>query len=390
MSDSETSNPQKSIKELYEEFIYYPIKVFEIFKDFFGEERVDLQDLCTYEEFKEAVENNSIAPSPENAEQIIGEYPFILVHFPKVRVTNENDKFIDITQLWAKIKILYTGKLLQTFRLNRSEYTASQFRCGYLHSHIIGIPEDSTAFQEPCLGEGPIKGTCASLMMDYDENLWNLFCLELDKYVQVESISGVPYKYLERVSNSSYSTHAKAPSTYGIAPNPISPVHINLFKPFIRFLIYSNKLNFSFIDNFYTITGTLKYNTILISNLFIEWYNKYYDNKDQFPPTELITGAKILRRAVFEDNGIAYLLRSRSDTDFNNHQGSYVCTFKGNKIYLNIVDDLEEAIPCNFMLVLDYTIINFIISSILKLINYKYGRDKESSDNTNQAFTYYL
>ena len=65
------------------------------------------------------------------------------------------------------------------------------------------IPKDDfTRFKSPCTGSGPINSTLATLATDYDEGIWQLFCLELDRYVRVESIEGVPYHRLESISAS--------------------------------------------------------------------------------------------------------------------------------------------------------------------------------------------
>ena len=122
---------------------------------------------------------------------------FILVHFPHVRVTNEHNRFVDINHLWAKVKVMYNGTMIGKFTLNRSEYTMLHISSGYLHSHISSIPtNDFTSFQNPCTGSGPINGTISTLNRDYDVDMWIMFCLELSKYLTVESVARRPYNYL--------------------------------------------------------------------------------------------------------------------------------------------------------------------------------------------------
>ena len=120
---------------------------------------------------------------------------FILVHFPHVRITNEHDRYVDINHLWAKIKITSEGTMNGNFTLNRSEYQAIHFMSNYMHSHVSSIPRDDlTRFMSPCTGDGPINSTISSLYREFDSDLWQLFCLELSKYVTVESISGRPWR----------------------------------------------------------------------------------------------------------------------------------------------------------------------------------------------------
>ena len=53
--------------------------------------------------------------------------------------------------------------------------------------------------QTPCTGRGPINSTLSTLAIGYDEAIWQLLCLELDRYVRVESIDGVPHYRLENI-----------------------------------------------------------------------------------------------------------------------------------------------------------------------------------------------
>ena len=76
-------------------------QVYDIFNDFFGEERVDLQDTN------------------------------IIVHFPKVTVTNEYNRSVDITHLWVKVPLNSNGTIANIFCMVRSEYTYQQFVSGY-------------------------------------------------------------------------------------------------------------------------------------------------------------------------------------------------------------------------------------------------------------------
>ena len=239
MSEEAIKLIEEKIEELYNSLMDKPLRVLGIFNDFFGEDKVDMQGYLSLEKFKSWIgieplsnytnsnivgmnrndwnmyKTHAVTDLPENQiekainvltdttiKRIIGYAKFnnifILIHFPHVRVTNEYDRFVDINHLWAKVKVMYDGTLIGGFTLNRSEYTMLHISSGYMHSHISYIPtDDFTVFQEPCTGSGPINSTISTLNRDYDEDMWNMFCLELSKYVTVESVAGRPYKYLE-------------------------------------------------------------------------------------------------------------------------------------------------------------------------------------------------
>lgn len=167
------------LHSIYDELMEKPNRIREIFEDFYDADRVDMQGFLTYEEFKEKL--NSV-PLGEyftlDCPEVIGldkvnrsmvsalwgegartetlfsdsaitmvflplikssvgnkwfNRIFILVHFPHVRITNEHDRFIDITHLWAKVGFNWEGKGKGYFGLNRSEYPVIQFRSNYMH-----------------------------------------------------------------------------------------------------------------------------------------------------------------------------------------------------------------------------------------------------------------
>ena len=171
------------VKELYDNIMYFPNKVLSIFNDFFGEQRVDMQGFWSFDEFLRLMSENRlsfffpskstvlsslefISASKENkaiiedmldngaldntvtSDEALTTYflpimttavlqvaptGFILVHFPHVRVTNENDRFVDINNLWVKVGLKATGAGIGYFGVNRSEYELSHMKADYMH-----------------------------------------------------------------------------------------------------------------------------------------------------------------------------------------------------------------------------------------------------------------
>lgn len=106
-----------------------PRRILEIFSDYFGEDKVDMQGFRTKEEFcrsKSLGNSNTDAISPPDG-------IFILVWFPQVRVTNEHNRSVDIQDLYAKVKIDTEGQLVGKFYLNRATYPLSHMKAGYMH-----------------------------------------------------------------------------------------------------------------------------------------------------------------------------------------------------------------------------------------------------------------
>nr|DAG90906.1 MAG TPA: hypothetical protein [Crassvirales sp.] len=418
------------IEELYNSLMSRPLQVLSIFNDFFGEDKVDMQGYWSLDKFKSwmsieplstYIPNGDIVSMNRNdwsmyktraitdlpgdqiekvvnvltnttAKEKIGNAKFndifILVHFPHVRVTNEHDRFVDINHLWAKVKVMYNGTLHGGFALNRSEYTMLHFSSGYMHSHVSCIPtNDFTYFQSPCTGSGPINGTISALNRDYDEDMWNMFCLELSKYVTVESIAGRPYNYLEKLGTDNMKMGVDRFITY-LSPDYYyyeDALSSDKLKEFIRGFINSKKLKFNYVNGSYSIGMSLIEFIVLISNEFIKWYN------DQFNKEELTAKfAKLKREGILEeciiDNGKIYYDRNRNNVNnYAQYIGKKVCMFKGREVTIDITD-IAEVRNENKSIILNTHTALYILATILKVLNYRYGRSK-ATHKSNQLGT---
>lgn len=414
---------EEKIEELYNSLMDKPLRVLGIFNDFFGEDKVDMQGYWSLDKFKSwmnieplstyipdgnIVSMNmndwsmyktwSITDLPgDQVEKVVNVLTnttvkerignakfngiFILVHFPHVRVTNEHDRFVDINHLWAKVKVSYNGTLNGGFTLNRSEYTLLHIRSHYMHSHISSIPTgDFTQFQNPCTGRGPINGTISALNRDYDEDMWNMFCLELSKYVTVESVAGVPYNYLEKLGTNDMEVGVDRFITY-LSPNYYGDtLSTDKLRDFVRDFINTKKLKFNYVNGSYSIGMSLPEYIILISNEFISWYNDLFNKGEVTNTFDNLKTRELLRECII-DNGKIYYDRGRNNVNnYTQYIGKKVCVFKGREITVDITD-IAEVRNENKSIILNTQTALYILNIILKVLNYRYGRNKATHES---------
>lgn len=409
---------EEKIEELYNSLMDKPLRVLGIFNDFFGEDKVDMQGYWSLDKFKSwmnieplstyipsggIVSMNSndwsmykayaITDLPENqVEKVVNVLTnttvkerigyaefngiFILVHFPHVRVTNEHDRFVDINHLWAKMRVMYNGTLNGGFTLNRSEYTLLHFRSRYMHSHISSIPtNDFTQFQNPCTGSGPINGTISVLNRDYDEDMWNMFCLELSKYVTVESVAGRPFHYLEKLGTDGMEAGMYRFTTRLSSNRYRGAITHDKFKEFVRYFINSKRLKFNYVNGSYSIGMSFIEFIVLISNEFIKWYNDQFNKEELTAKFADLKRQNILRECII-DNGKIYYDGGRNNVNnYAQYIGKKVCVFKGREVTVDITD-VAEVRNENKSIILDIQTALYILTTILKVLNYRYGRNK--------------
>lgn len=414
---------EEKIEELYNSLMDKPLRVLGIFNDFFGEDKVDMQGYWSLDKFKSwmnieplstyipdgnIVSMNmndwimyktwSITDLPgDQVEKVVNVLTnttvkerignakfngiFILVHFPHVRVTNEYDRFVDINHLWAKVKVMYNGTLNGGFTLNRSEYTLLHIRCHYMHSHISSIPTgDFTQFQNPCTGRGPINGTISVLNRDYDEDMWNMFCLELSKYVTVESVAGVPYNYLEKLGTNDMEVGVDRFITY-LSPNYYeSVITPDKFREFVRYFIISKKLKFNYVNGSYSIGMSLIEFIVLISNEFIKWYNDQFNKEELTAKFAELKRKDILKECIIDNGKIYYETDRTNVNNYLGYIGKKVCMFKDREITISITD-IAEVRNENKSIILNTQTALYILNIILKVLNYRYGRNKATHES---------
>ena len=413
---------EEKIEELYNSLMDKPLRVLGIFNDFFGEDKVDMQGYWSLDKFKSwmnieplstYIPGGNIVSMNRNdwrmyKTQAITDLPgdqvekvvnvltdttvkerignakfngiFILVHFPHVRVTNEHDRFVDINHLWAKVKVMYNGTLNGGFTLNRSEYTLLHIRSHYMHSHVRSIPtNDFTEFQNPCTGSGPINGTISTLNRDYDEDMWNMFCLELSKYVTVESVAGTPYNYLEKLGTNDMEVGVDRFITY-LSPNYYgSAITSDKFREFVRYFINSKKLKFNYVNGSYSIGMSLIEFIVLISNEFIKWYNDQFNKEELTTKFADLKSHGILRECIIYNGKIYYDGGRNNVNSYAQYIGKKVCVFKGKEITVDITD-IAEVRNENKSIILNTQAALYILTTILKVLNYRYGRDKATHE----------
>ena len=303
---------------------------------------------------------------------------YLYIRFPKVTVTNEDDKSVDIDELYVLVIINGDGTLKRDFSMVRSSYPIIQWLSHYSHSHLPSLNTDRVPhFDYPCLGRGPIWSTQDSLSSEFNIDMWGLFAFELEKYVTQESLLGGPYIKLESIGKSSEATKIKLcyRDMLGFSCDNID------FRDFLISYCNHTNLNISYKEGQYDLGITDVNFVISLSNYFIKWYNNkvtegvYYNTlfdliDNNILNKVIIDGNKVYSNSIIQNiDSIqslegAHLTRSVSSTkDF---------IFKGKPVTLHIDGNLNIKSK-NYTLLLNTDICSYMLTKILEVINNKYG-----------------
>lgn len=414
-------------------------EVYEVFKDFFDEERVDLIGINyaeiverlktrTYSSFinTSAIMSNALySASSDHIKSIIktlisekaletriGEdatvfkyfLPYltegiqqyvnrleaqILVHFPEVRVSNEHDKYVDIKELYARVKLSGNGTIIGTFGLFRADYPLSHLYADYAHSHISGVTLNENEFKSPCLGNGPIISTISSLTRDCDLNFWMLFCRELDTYVTVESLVGGPYRRMENITGTRRLRLATADFSSTLHNRPLSSqlrgeIPEDTIKAFIKHLLKTKAIKFGFSNGSYILAMGYKDMLISMSNCFIDFINNYMERdllNTMVFTVENLERKNILMPYVIKNGQIYTFTRvNYSTTSYMSYNDKKVLSFKGKDIKLNIYDDTVGESDENTVRLLNSSFCEFLVFKMINYLNIVYGSNNPTTE----------
>ena len=302
----------------------------------------------------------------------------LYIRFPKVTVTNEDDKSVDIDELYVLVPINGNGTLKRNFSMVRSSYPIIQWLSGYSHSHLPSISINRTPhFAYPCLGNGPIGPTQDNLKDEYNIDMWGLFAFELEKYVTQESLLGVPYIKLESIGRSSEATEIKLyyRDALGFSCDNID------FNDFLKSYCSHTNLNVSYKEGQYSLGITDVNFVISLSDYFIKWYNNkvaegvYYTTlinliSDNILDKVIIDGNKVYSGAIIQDIDNIRSLEGTHLTRSSDSIKDFI--FKGKPVKLHI-DGNFNIKSKNYTLLLNTDICSYMLTKILEIINNKYG-----------------
>lgn len=372
------------IKEQIRNKYYTPTEsvntVYDIFKDFFNEVRVDLQ---VNNKFKSCLDTvlgvtnetelnilssynlNDTIDVAKIIDNYISEPPFfIFIYFPDVTITNEHNDSINIKDLYVRIPIYWNGTLKRRFEMIVTTYTRTLFNAGYCHSHLHHLYGNKPRFDIPCLGTGPLVETCRVLTSNFTEDNWRLFCVELSRYVTVESLLGAPYFRMIDIADN----NSNEPIKIHNVPNYIWD-NKKLLVETIQNLISKKLLNFKYVNGEYNFANSEAELIRIISNEFIAIYNDKF-NKKEVKKTllQLASRSFIIKVKYFNDTYYSIgTVRNKIPSN------DVLFTFKGKEIKIVITDDITDV---RQIYILNPDKISYIATKLLEFININYGKEQ--------------
>ena len=293
----------------------------------------------------------------------------IVIYFNKKTVKNEHNQEHNIYDTYFILNLL-PKNVVNSIGLIRSSLTKEEINTYYYHSHVTvdNIGEIGTC----CFGNSDLSTTYHKLSSNRnkynDEAYFKMFLMQLEIFLEVESLSGGPYQNLQkllpstRIITSCESLDGKLPSTLQEFIVYIAKNASNIKLPFV------SKLNIhqgTIVDIGMSFTQKVHF----LTNLFIDFckYNKInqYIWEDYFVKGQVFSD----NVKLFNESNYSY-----DDDNYLDYDGMtlYNLTFKGNHPYISVIksDNSIEEYPSIF----NPIYIDRIFKILLRYINLNFNK----------------
>ena len=384
-------------------------KAVNVITDYFGENRVDFQDnvedyirscmdnkiawmpnfmginLFTFNfavpnsdyrvdrntEFKEAIQHDEfldwfVSKITVAARSLLPLYS-ITIRFNDVVVSNgKGDKAL-IQEIYVKVPLEYNGNLYSGMQWLRTTYSYYHWQNQYAHSHLGMIStRQAPTWKTPCTGTGPINLTMDSLRVHPTEDLWALFCYELEECIKVESLAGGPYIRIDELYEGKVTLYSDLGRT------EVLPVSDAVEKELIQNVINSGKLEFKWENGAYSVCNSIADLMTIVSTEFFKICKEH--SKNPALP-RIFTFSCYFCDAVISGQNIKVVSECSELTHAVDLNNTVLFTFKGAPVKLRILD-VDDINTKNTKTFLKVPYVASIISKINNLSNYYYGNNK--------------
>ena len=321
-------------------------KIYDIFEEYYGEDRVDIQYI-NQETIDQTIRLTPSLLYPEKVSIFD-----IIVYFPEIIITNDYKETHTIYDTYCKISISADGSY-RGFKIARATLDKQEYLTGYVHSHATTSSRlISGVWRDFCFGTSIICNTLSRVSLNNLDS-WSLFCLQLDELLKVESNEGVPYKSLNTIYSNEENSFIK--NKYSV-----SFICTVLSSQDVEYLLSNYNFKFEIVNNIVAIAEPMTDFAINISKLYLD----YLEKKGS-------TSILNLLDYCIKDGRLYKYTNLSTFTELENP--IKVLTFKGNDINLTIKDTDDTNVV--LYKILPSKDINYIATKACALVNSIFNND---------------
>lgn len=299
----------------------------------------------------------------------------IIIYFPfKIVTCNETGESHKVEELYCKLTLLKNN----TFEIYtaRSKYTTAEINSNYTHSHVSGISSPYRIWLTTCLGTDATPLNILKYKQNKDDLDWMDIFNEIDRFYEVESLSGVPYRRLANITDFRNTDNYKQKITfYGDYQNLC--LYDNDFKDFVDFVakrLINQKTLLSNIDGEFMLNDSFNTFKLWLTNLIVEYLaNVEFSVDDDTYKNIRKKFDNVLTPNVKTPTG-SYVTISKKI--FNANSKEFLFYFKGKSVYKRVV----KTDNCEIFLMPDKDFQIYVQLKLLIIFNYEKFRTTDTAE----------
>lgn len=293
---------------------------------------------------------------------------YIIIHMPhKTVVSNETRQSHEIKDIYCRIQIQEGNSFMVSTA--RSTYTISELIAGYTHSHVSGVSAGRQPWKDTCLGShSPLKTMSENGINDDLD--WINFFNEIDRFYEVESLIGVPYIRMERISQYSSIKDANLQQVF-YYEDIISKLDI-LFNDFAYYIakdILNTPNAISIVNGVITLNETFYNFKVRVNNTLVKYLTASDSPEDEYKMFE-----PYLEKNIKNKDGKYVAVANKHNVDMT---PQYLFSFKGNPVNRIIIPDNR----IDMVLMPNMVFIVYIYMKLLIMFNYERYRSSNETVN---------
>lgn len=300
----------------------------------------------------------------------------IVVHFHDITVSNENDDSTTIEDIYSSTCISYGGYHSSYNFWFRTTVSGLHYRSAYRHSHLSAGREPQ--WSRPCLGSGPITMTMETLRNTTDINFWNLFWLELDKCIRVESLGGGPYTHIRDISDRGRVVRDFNCFEYVDPYRFDSSVCSDMFDEVTLRVLKSAQLKYAFRSSNICIVTPFEDFTVLVSNCVLDYlqqlHGQNFEKAEQLASRLFRNGWMIFGQITTTGHILSYGSESPVNPPSDRPAGF---SFRGTPVIFKVRETAESQRTFYHLLCPEIT--GYLKNKLTILINNIYARKQSNS-----------
>ena len=130
----------------------------------------------------------------------------MVIRFPELTITNSRSHSLTVKDMYVSFLLQPQSTSISIPNLSgvRTTFTPAEYTTGYIHSHLSGRGDmrninKALDWSNFCLGSGGINNTMNDLGMNWGIEQYRLFLLQLQTFLEYESLEGGPYQTMDQV-----------------------------------------------------------------------------------------------------------------------------------------------------------------------------------------------